>query len=453
MIDRSIRLDQRAPPVSGEPAASRYIPTEARTTPVERFLLFVSIAALPLQNYFPTVVGVSSSFLLFVALAAYVIVCRLRSLDKIWCHPVFIAAYAFFVISVLLEFSSPLPEYYQCKRFAEMIGGMICVATICRDRSILTVGLFGYIATALGVSVVLYFTGYEALQGAPADSFHQAEKVRLGAYGEKPMGANLNRLAHVCAQGALVAFALCLSDKWKRLRVPLLGVVAVCIIGSFLAMSRGAAVVMLVGLVVILYAGGFRQGKALILVSILGMGVYTVVPDATWSRMEFSTEVKGSGKMESRAKLYTNAFRRLPEYIVAGVGAGNFENKWAFQNGFYSEKSAPDGKSTTRSLHLPHNALILLTIFWGILALLVYLLIAWCVYRSIPLQCGRDGLSLALLGIMVSLGALLLYGNDFSDKTYAIGVGMLVGARRWIWPNGIVSAVEGNRYPSAAIRT
>jgi hypothetical protein len=26
----------------------------------------------------------------------------------------------------------------------------------------------------------------------------------------------------------------------------------------------------------------------------------------------------------------------------------------------------------------------------------------------------------------------------------------LAGARRWIWPRGIVSAVEGNRYPSGA---
>ncbi len=440
MIDQLIRLDQRTP-ASGEPAAARYILTHPQSTLVERCLLWTCIVGLPLQNYFPTVAGMSSSFLLFAALIAYVMVNRPRILGEIWHHPVLIAAYAFVVVSVLLEFSSPLPDYQQANRFLEMIVGMMCVAVLCRDRSALTACLYGYIAIALWTSVVLYLTGYEAIQGMAAEDFSQAEKVRLQAFGEKPMGANINRLAHVCAQGALVAFALCLSDKWKRLRVPLLGIVVVCLMGSLLTMSRGAGVVLLVGFSVMLAARGFRQGKVLILVSVLGIGIYAVVPDAVWSRMVFSTEVGKSGKMESRAKLYTNALNRLPEYIVAGVGAGNFSKKWAFEKGFASVRTSPDGKSTEVLLHVAHNALIQLTIYWGILGLSMFLLIIWCVYRLIPLQCGRDELSLALLGILVSLGAFLLYSNDFSDKGYAFGVGMLIGARRWIWPSGIVPTV------------
>lgn len=435
-------MDQRTL-ASGEPAPGRYILTHPRVTLVERCLLLISTVAVPLQGYFPTVAGMSSSFLLFAAIIAYIIVNRGRTLSKILYHPVFLAAYAFFVVSVALEFSSPLSDYQQSKRFLEMIVGMMAVAVLCRDRSALTAGMYGYIGIALWVSVVLYTTGYDTLQGMEADDFRQAERLRGQAFSEKPMGANINRLAHVCVQGALVAFALSLSGKWKRFRLPLLGIVTFCATASFLAMSRGAAVVMLMGFAVILYTYGFRQAKALVLVFVLGMGIYAVVPDAIWSRMVFSTEVGKSGKMEARAKLYTNALNRLPEYIVSGVGSGNFSNKWAFENGFASFRTSPDGKSTEVSLHVAHNVLIQLTIFWGILGLSMYLLIIWCIYRSIPLQCGRDELLVALVGILVSLGAFLLYSTDPSDKGYALAVGMLVGARQWIWPSGTVPAVEG----------
>ncbi len=435
---------------SGEPVVPRYILSHPRVTLVERCFIWTSIVALPLQDYYPSVAGMSSSFLIFAALLAYVLVNRSRILGTIWYHPVFISAYAFLVVSVLLEFSSPLSDYNQSKRFLEMIVGMMCVAALCRDRSALTAGLYGYITIALCVSVLLFATGYESLQGVDAENFSQASSARGQAFKEKPMGANINSLAHVCVQGGLVAFALCLSDKWNRFRFPLLGIVAVCLTGSFLVMSRAAALKILVGFVVILYARGFRHGKALILVSVLGIVIYGVVPDAVWSRMVFSTEVGQSGKMESRAKLYTNALNRLPEYIGGGVGAGNFYNKWALEKGFSAVRTSADGKSTEISVHMAHNALIQLTVYWGILGLSTFLLIIWCVYRSIPLRCGRDELSLALLAIMVSLGLSLLSGHDFASKGVANGVGMLIGARLWIWPTGIVPRVEENRFPSGA---
>ena len=421
--------------------------THPRVTLVERCLLLTSIVMLPLQDYFPPVAGMSSSFLLFAALGAYVVAYRLRILEAIWRYPIFIAGYVFFVVSILLELSSPLPDLYQSKRFAEMLGGMMCVAVLCRDRSALTAGLYGYIATAVWVTVILYLTGYETLQGMAAEDFSQAEQLRGQAFSEKVVGANLNQLAFMCAQGSLVAFALCLSGKSRRLRGLLLGIAVFCLLGTFLTMSRGAALVSFVGGAVILYNHGIRYGKGLIITCVLGMALYALIPDAFWSRMMYTTDVGKSGKMEARARLYTLALNRLPEYIVAGVGAGNYSKKWAFDRGFAKVKMSADGKIIAMKLYVVHSALLQLTIYWGILGLSTFLLIIWCVYRSIPLQCGRDELSLALLGVMVSLGAYLLYGTDFSDKTHAFGVGMLIGARRWIWPSGTVSAGEGNRYP------
>jgi hypothetical protein len=427
------------------PAAARYMLPQTHTTPVERSLLLTAMIILPLENYFPPVAGMTVSFLMFVVLAAYIIVNRPRILGEMWYHPVFIAAYAFIGVSVLLEFTSPLPRYGDLIRFGQMIGGALCVAVLCRDRSALTVGLYGYIATAFWVSVVLFSTGYETLQGMQADDFDEASRVRHQAFGDKPLGANINELSFIVAQGAIVAFALSLSERLKLPRILLLGIGAFCLIASFLPMSRGVAVVTLVSFATILYNQGFRYGKALVIASILGMGVYMVVPDAIWGRMVFSTEVQRHGKLESRAELYTTALDRLPEYIVAGVGAGNYFEKWGLEKGFPRHKGG-----VTVALGV-HNSFLAITIYWGVLGLSLFLWMTWCVYRSIPSRCGRDELSLALLGIIVAIGLYLFQIHGFYDKPVAFAVGMLVGARQWIWPTGIVSEVVGNKRSSVPI--
>lgn len=412
-----------------------------------QLLLFVSIVLLPLQNYFPEVAGMSSSFLIFAALTAYAIVNCSRNLGVVWYHPVFIAAYVFIGVSALLEFANPLSRYGEIVRFGQMILGAVSVAALCSDRSVLAAGLYGYIATALWVSVVLCMTSYGTLQGMGATSdFHEASKLRAQAFEDRPMNANLNALGFTVAQGAIVAFALSLSDRLKHLRPLLLGIVAFCLVASFLPMSRGAIVISLVSFAVISYTHGFRYEKMLIAAFVLGISVYILVPDAIWSRMVFSTEVTEDGKMESRARLYTTALNRLPEYFVGGVGAGNFRHNWGYKKWFTKEIGGERIPVPT------HNTPFAITVYWGVISLSIFMWFIWCVYRSIPLGCGRDELSLALLGIIIALGLRMMHTHLFYDKQFALGIGMLIGARQWIWPRGIVSTGEMNkRHPGADI--
>jgi hypothetical protein len=401
------------------------------------------MVALPLENNIPTVAGMSSTFLIFATLGIYVIVNRPLQLSQVWLHPVFIAAYVFLGVSVLLEFSSPLSRYDECLRFGYMIGGAVFLSVLCSDRSGLTVGLYGYIAAALWVSLYLYLTSYGMIsEVGQAQSFHEASQVRAQAFGDKSLAANINAMAFACTQGAVVAFAFALAGNMKHSRILFLGIAIFCLVASFLPMSRGAAVITLASFTVVLYAFGFKHGKALILICILGLTIYGLVPEAVWSRMSYSTESR-SGHMEGRAYVYTTTLNRLPEYIVAGVGAGNFWNKWGFEKGFAAERGG-----VTR-VYGAHNSLLQITVYWGVLGLFLYLMIIWCIYRAIPWRCGRDALSLALLAIITSLGLWMLESHGFYDKWFACGIGMLIGARQWIWPTGIVSTVELKNMPVA----
>jgi len=435
MIDKPIRSEQR-PSASAAPIPLRPILPQAGTTLVERFLLLAAVTILPLENHIPTVAGMSVSFLIFAVLAIYVILNRPRTLGVIWYHPIFIAAYAFIGVSTLLEFSSPLSSYETIIRFAQMIVGAMCVAVLSRDRPGLTAGLHGHIAAALWVSVFLFFNSYGTLNDMGAgSSFNEATTIRGGV--DAGFQNNLNRVAYVCIQGAIVAFALFLSDRFNLFRIPLLGMSIFCLVAALLTMSRGAFVIGLVAFLAILYAYGVRRyGKALILISILGLSIYPLVPDVVWTRMKFTTEKDEYGKTEARAFIYTTAINHLSEYFVSGVGSGNYFRKWGFDKGFV-RRGAVLGA---------HNAFLQVTIMWGVLGLLMFLWIIWCVYRSIPLRCGRDELSLALLSILVSGALYLFVTHVVYDKVYAFAVGMLVGARQGIWPTGIVSTGEVNTH-------
>lgn len=398
-------------------------------------MIFMAMVTLPLENHLPTVAGMSASFIIFAVLGAYVILNHPRALGKVWLHPVFIAAYVFIGVSALLEFSSPLSSYSEVFRFGSMIGGAVFLSALCRDRSGLAAGLYGYIVAALWVSVFLFLTSYGLVKGmGQVEDFHEASKVRAEAFGDMGLQANINALAFSCTQGAVVAFTLALVGSVKFRRILFFAIATFCLVASFLPMSRGAAVITILSFSVVLYARGLRHGNVLILASILGMSIYMLVPEAVWSRMAYSTETTRSGKLEGRAWIYTMALNHLPEYVVAGVGAGNYQKKWGIEKGFAKERGGIVTVAGT------HNSLIQVTIFWGLLGLFLYLWIVWCVYRSIPLRCGRDELSLALLGIIVSLSLWMCESHGFYDKWFACGLGLLIGARQWIWPGGVVSA-------------
>ncbi|GKS64538.1 hypothetical protein YTPLAS72_18420 [Nitrospira sp.] len=114
-------------------------------------------------------------------------------------------------------------------------------------------------------------------------------------------------------------------DQIETSPFPILRNMRLCLVASLLPMSRGVAVVSLVSFAAILYTCGLKHGKALIVAAILGIILYVIVPDAVWSRMTFSTESR-EGKMELRTRIYTTALDHLPEYILTGVGAGNYYN-------------------------------------------------------------------------------------------------------------------------------
>jgi hypothetical protein len=418
-------------PPSGSVVARRA--TSVTTTSVlERLLLVLIIVVLPLENHIRKVPGYSILFFLFGIVAIYVVLNRPWALKRAICHPVFRAAFGFLGLSLAIEYTHPYSDTSEILRIGQMILGGIVVASICRDLASLQAALLGYVVAGIWVSVVLFLTSYGALQAGNPMDFNEASLLRVEAFMENPVQGNLNGMAFVAAQGTVVAFASALTARSVLLRSFLMSAGLFCLVATFLPMSRSGVVIAIVSCASVLYAFGLRRGKAMLLAALIVGAIFMWVPESVWTRMSFSTETY-DGKMEGRALVYMAAIEHFPEYAITGVGAGNFWSSWGPRSRFAGGDGMLSGS---------HNCFFQVTLYWGVGALVVLLSVLWQAYRNLPRHCNREPESLCLVGISVSLLLLSLVVHNVYAKEFSLGLGMLVGARCWIWPIGVVQSVK-----------
>jgi hypothetical protein len=380
-----------------------------------------TIVLLPLEDHIPTVAGFSALFIMFGVLAGYVFLNCPRALARIWLHPVFLAAYTLFFLAFLFESTHPDSRYRELISFGLMVTGAVFVASLCRDKQALRASIYGYMVGSLWLSILLFLTTYGALQGAVATDYNEASRVRIEVSGNVPLEGNLNNMAFLTAQGGVVGLALTLTARSALRRTLFLGITLFCLVATFLPMSRGGIVIAASSCVTILWACRAKRMQAIVVAIILGVNILTLVPDAVFSRV---------GALEGgRTELYMKIIEYIPQYMTIGVGAGNYEKSWAHSNGFTT--GAGDALGT-------HNVFLHVTICWGLAALLAFLALIWQAYCCLPKQCGDDALTLCLLGLGVSLLLQLMFSHAFYDKWYSLWLGLLVGARSWIWPTGIL---------------
>src|SRR5438034_6011231 len=405
--------------------------TELRypTTAPERVLLMATIALLPMQQLLPIVGGISSLYLIFVVLAAYLLLNRPRALARTWLQPVFLAAYALIAVSALIELAHPLSDYSEIFRLGEMVAGAIFVASLCRDRLSLRAGMYGYLIAGVWLSLTLFSTSYGQLRHATADNFYEASKIRREFILEdNPLATNPNTMAFIAAQGAVVALALALTARSPSRRALFLGVALFCSVAAFLPMSRSGIITLGVCCAIVLFAHGIDV-KTVGLAAVLGVCVLMWVPQAALSRFDFGGQSYEGKVVDGRARVYTAAVEHLPEYVVTGVGAGTFNEWWGYKNGWRNRLHTVTGA---------HNCFIQVTIYWGLAGLVALMAVVYQAYYCMPKRCGVDTLSLCLLGIAMSLVFLASVSHRFHGKEFSLGLGLLVGARYWIWPRGIV---------------
>jgi hypothetical protein len=284
--------------------------------------------------------------------------------------------------------------------------------------------MYGSLGAGVGMAALLFATSYTFLRSTGATDFGEASLVRGEAFADAPLPGNVNGMALVAAQGLIAAVVLALNGRTASRRYLCLGCGALCCVATFLPMSRGGITIAVVSCVAILLAARQRP-RAIVTAGVLSAAIVLWVPDVVFQRLEFTTADQEREEMEGRARVYTASVESLPEYLVAGIGSGNFWHSWGASRGF----DTPFGVIGS------HNSFLQVTIYWGLAGLAALLWLVWRVRLCLPRRYGGDELALWLLGLAVSLLLWMQAVHNLYDKTFAIGLGLIVGSHHWVWPS------------------
>jgi len=402
--------------------------TPARpTTFVERALLFFGIALLPIEEHIPNVAGFSIMFIVFMAMAGYVLLWRFKAMVVTVPKTVFLAGAIFVAVAFLMEFAHGGNDFKEIIRL--MVVGGVMIASLCRDRQAVSVSLWGFLIAGIWLSVILFLSMYGIVSSASGDNFNAAAQIRDRADSEKSLEGDLNILSFYASQGAVVALALGLFAKTYANRTKFLVMGGVCIIGTALPMSRGGILTLFFSFLAVIYMYGVLKPR------VLAMGACVVfifvmwVPDVIFSRMSVTIEPTGGERVEGRSRIYRVVIETLPEYFFTGVGRTNFYERWGYQYGF-----AKPGSSYVVPAH---NAYAHVTIFWGLPGLLAFCFFVWQAYRCFPSRVKGDPLKLCLLGLAVSVLCNSMVVHTIYAKQFSIMLGILAGVSTWVWPHRV----------------
>jgi O-Antigen ligase len=392
---------------------------------------------MPLQENIPTVAGFSFMYIIFGVLGGYVLLTRPSALARISVHPVFLAAYTLLCLGLLIESMHSSSSYFELRRFGYMVAGAIVIASLCRDRPALQLSIYGYLITGIWMSAFLILGFYDSLEEATALSLHEANTVRAEIFESNSLATGLNEISFTTAQSVVVALALALTAFTSLRRILFLGIAIICAVATFIPMSRGGILIAFISYAAVMLTHRGKRMRAIIATVILGAGILTWVPHVALTRVlssmsssYYSSLISPAYQVEAdgRSRIFSAAIEHLPEYLWTGIGAGNFWGWWGSSNGF----------GTNYSTVGAHNGLLQVMIYWGLPGLLVLIAVIWTAYRCLPKASGADSLSLSLLGISITLLLWMMISHTLHSKVFSLGLGLLVGTRCWIWPNGIV---------------
>jgi hypothetical protein len=393
---------------------------------VGKALLAAAVCLSPILDSLPGIGGFSLAWIVYAALAIWVITRLPNALLRTVKEPLFLSAALFLVVGGFVEALHTNRDFEVLTRFVQTVAGALLIASLCRTKETLTFALRSLVWFACCVSLILITTSYRQLRAVDVEDFEGASGLRDQVFAASDLFSDLNRWSFVCGLGAPVALAILsrTSDKRKKSLWTIASIT--CLLGATLPLSRSGIVVTLGACSAVLaFTRGNRMRLSVAAVGIL-VCVYVFAPSALIQRF------KGSGGFSSesqdpRQRILVASVKSIPEYWFFGVGAGNYWDSWAKAKEIKNKRGGARGA---------HNSFFQVWMYWGLPGLLSFLLLLWSAWRCLPRAVGRDPWALCLMGLFVAVILRSLFMHAFYVKDFSGVLGLLAAGRLWIWPTG-----------------
>lgn len=386
----------------------------------------LSVLIIPFENEF-SVWGVSPAKMAIGFLLVAVISTRLRQWFSIWKHRVFVWASLFVVWCAGCESLHPYPDLEHVYRVLQMFVFSSLIATIALDRGALRRILFAVALICVFLALYLVANYYGSVS-LGVSGYREAGRLRSAALGGMAIDTGLNILGYTIGMGAVVALSYFLGSDSRRARLFWGAIYVICAVGSFVPLSRGAFLAFGVGSIIVLWRNFsklLRPGKIVLLVG-MAVALISLMPQALTERYTSllpdaaATQQK---KPDGRLTLVLTALRPVSEYWDFGVGAGQYWNQWAVENGL--GRWLPSGKPAVLG---PHNAFLAAWIYFGLPGLVLLSLICASAARTCFKLPTPSPESTALLGMVGLVIVWLLFTHSLYLKPFGVVIGLIVGA-------------------------
>jgi O-antigen ligase len=336
----------------------------------------------------------------------------------------FIAAMLFALLCVFMETIHQFAEYDFIIRYVNMTLGMFGIAALCRDRQAFDLALFTFVL-ASAVQSILIITGTAPLLGSiTARGFTDASHARLVAFEEFYLRGSLTDISYFSSIGAIIGiiWAYYEKNKWRRI---LLVILAMCsVLGVFLTASRTGAVIFFASVLIFIIKSRVNVKKWILPMIVLLMFIAISVPDVVWVRLGSLIRITELQSEDSRSKVYLAVLRNIDQYILTGVGSGNYWHGWAVKAGITN-------RYTTDVAMAAHNAFFQVWIYWGIPALIGFLYLMRVYAKAIDTRIIGDRRKACIYIFMMIIPMIFIFYHSFYHKSFSIGIGMLLSARFW----------------------
>jgi O-antigen ligase len=398
--------------------------TEQNSGKFDRVLLFLLVFSIYFEANLPSIRGASTPFLIFGFTLIYISITRLSTLLRLFSSKYFIAAMSFAVLCTFMETIHPFPSYDFVIRFVNMTLGMFGIAALCRDTRAFDLALFTFVLASAFQSVLIITGTAPLLRSFTASGFSDASHARLMAFEEFYLRGNLNDISYFSSIGAIIGIIWAFYEEIKWKKYAMLALAVPSALGVFFTASRTGAVIFFASLLIFLYKSKMNLKKWIIPTTFLLLFIVIAVPDVVWVRLGSLVRLTELQSEDSRSKVYIAVLKNIDQYVLTGVGSGNYWNGWAVKAGITN-------RYTTDVAMAAHNAFFQLWIYWGLPALLGFLYLMYIFKKALVTDIRGDRRKSCLYVFIMIIPLIFIFYHSFYHKSFSIGVGMLLSARFW----------------------
>ncbi len=306
------------------------------------------------------------------------------------------------------------------------------VATVTFDPGAIRRMLFAIALVSAFLALYLVFNYYGSVS-IGVTGYREAGRLRSQALEGMSLETGLNILGYTVGMGAVVALAQLLGTSDRRARIFWGTIYVICAIGSFVPLSRGAFVALICASLLVLsrnFAKLIKPEVAVLFVGIVVL-VISLMPPALTER--YSALMPGPTvarqKTDGRLNLLRLALDPISDYWEVGVGAGNYWERWAVQNGL--GRWMANGRPAVLG---PHNAFLAAWIYFGLPGLVLLCVICLSAFRACFKARTASPESAALLGMLGLVIVWLMFTHSLYLKLFGVVIGLIVGVsqqRQW----------------------